>query len=91
VARDPSRNPIYQTLFSFDAPSESNVNILQLLYGHTYDVVKVGGLDFQPFKIPETTSQMDISLIISDSGSGDVRFIIFIKFFILSHSFIICI
>ena len=76
LPRDPSRLPLFQTSFTLEksptqsAFSEKQPAATQFLTGVGNKQFEVQGLRVEPLNVPQRTVQMDLSLLLEDSGSG---------------------
>jgi natural product biosynthesis luciferase-like monooxygenase protein len=59
--RDPSRSPLFQTLFAFYTPEEQE--LLPLLFGESGVQLNVGGLQLEAFAVDQQAAMLDLSLI----------------------------
>ncbi len=71
VEHDPSRSPVFQTLFSFHrAPAGTAPQIAGLALGVDGQRLRLGGLELESFAVETRSSQLDLSLAMAEVEGG---------------------
>ncbi len=60
--RDPSRSPLFQVLFALQKPQRSEQVIEVLTANNAHSRLDWGGLELEPFSIPQLEGQFDLTL-----------------------------
>jgi amino acid adenylation domain-containing protein len=68
--RDPSRSPIYQVLFALQKFEQFHALEKFMIIGNSNDKFDFGGLELQPFVIPQQEGQLDLSLEMAEAASS---------------------
>ena len=69
--RDPSRSPLFQALFVMEhTPLRMGAELAALALGQPGLRVELGGLVLEPRPIGRSTAQLDLELLVAESGRG---------------------
>jgi amino acid adenylation domain-containing protein len=65
-ARDPGRSPLFQTLFSWYGPDALRSDLHRFAVNGAGGRIAVATLDVEPFPVPRTAAQFDLTLAVVD-------------------------